>query len=249
MWMLLHGFTGSPESWSAALERAELVPEPLRPILAGHGPAWRDVEVGTFLAEVRRLSALASSMDAPRFIAGYSLGARLALGILAENPELFEAALLIGVHPGLDGEHARRERRELDAARARLLRADGLEAFVSAWEQQPLFDSQRLLPEHLRAVQRRVRSSHDAEGLARSLESLGLGEMPSYRDAFRSMRVPVTLMTGSLDAKFRDVALDLSERHAHVRALVVQEAGHNLLLESSGEVADAMRAVERERRA
>ena len=244
MWMLLHGFTGSPRSWDPVIARATLDQAPLRPALFGHRSDWRELEVASFADEVRRLSALASSRRRPRFVAGYSLGARLAAGMLAAAPDLFDAAVLIGLHPGLADEEARRERREADAARAYALRTRGVAAFVSDWEKQPLFDTQAGLCAETREQQRRIRLQHDPEGLARSLEVLGLGAMPFYGRVLSKTTVPVTLMAGSLDTKFRDLATDLAGRSAQVESISVEGAGHNLLLEAREAVAEALRRAE-----
>ena len=111
----------------------------------------------------------------------------MALGLLVEHPHRFDAAVLIGVHPGLRGEKARRERRGLDAERARRLRTEGLRAFVDAWESLPLFESQREVSEEAIRTQRAIRLDHDGEGLAHAMEVLGLAEMPDYGAAFSSI--------------------------------------------------------------
>lgn len=244
MWMLLHGFTGSPRSWDPIIARATLDQDPMRPTLLGHGSDWRQLEAASFADEVERLCSLASARRRPRFVGGYSLGARVAAGMLATAPELFDGAVLISVHPGLANEAARRDRRRADAARAQFLRSHGLGAFVSEWEKQALFATQAGLPAEVLAQQREIRLKHDPEGLARSLEVLGLGAMPCYADALRTTRVPVIVMAGSRDAKFRDLATELAGRSAHLEAITVEGAGHNLLLDAREAVAEALRRVE-----
>lgn len=241
MWMLLHGFTGSPRSWDTVVSRASLRPASLRPSLFGHGPQWRRVCVDSFEAEAARLAALAKSMETPRFLAGYSLGARVALGMLVANPGLFDGAVLVGVHPGLDDGETRADRRALDAERAHVLRTRGLPAFVASWEEEPMFASQRNLPDLVVERQRQIRLGHDAEGLARALEVLGLAEMPSYEQALRTLRVPITLMAGAHDRKFCDLMHHLASGSCHLVTKAVEGAGHNLLLEAPEAVALAMR--------
>jgi 2-succinyl-6-hydroxy-2,4-cyclohexadiene-1-carboxylate synthase len=244
MWMLLHGFTGSPRSWSPVITHAELDPPPLIPALAGHGRDWRSTEVESFETEVTRLLSLVSNGESPRLLCGYSMGARVALGLLARQPSAFDAAVLIGVHPGLSDETARTARHDLDANRARLLRKEGVAAFVNAWEELPLFASQRALCEETLTSQREIRLSHDAEGLARALEILGLGEMPDYRAAMSSADTPITLVTGSRDAKFCEIAGAIAEENAHVDAELVDGIGHNVVLEKPAAIAAVLERVE-----
>jgi len=244
MWMLLHGFTGSPESWSRVADHAELDQTPLTPALAGHGRDWQESGVQSFESEVTRLSSLALQAERPRLLCGYSMGARVALGLLARQSHLFDAAVLIGVHPGLAEQSARTERREVDAGRARLLREQGVAAFIAAWEEQPLFASQRELPPEVVAHQRDIRLGHDAEGLARALEALGLAEMPDYRPAMPSLQMPVTLVTGAGDTKFSEVASALAKGRPRVDAMLVDGVGHNVVLEAPAAVAAVLKAVE-----
>lgn len=243
MWLLLHGFTGSPESWNRVVEQSELGTSKI-PFLAGHGCDWQIRVVDSFEDEVTRLVSLLSGAERPRLLCGYSLGARLALGLLNREPKLFDAAVLIGVHPGLHEQAARAERRETDARRARSLREEGLEAFVAAWEKLPLFASQCSLPAEVLAVQRRTRLAQDPEGLARSLEVLGLAEMPDYGPVIESLEVPMTLMTGSLDSKFSRIAEELADENVHIEAEIVAGVGHNVLVEAPAVVAATLKRVE-----
>ena len=244
MWMLLHGFTGSPQDWDRVVASASLGQTPVRPALLGHGLDWRRREIASFVAEVERIRALAATMDQPRRIAGYSLGARVALGVLASDPKLFDAAVLIGVHPGLEAQPERRIRLVQDAKHATMLRAQGLSAFVGFWEALPLFDTQRGLSRDLLSRQREVRLSHDPEGLARSLEVLGLGSMPSFRGALRATAPRIVLMVGGRDTKFHDVTVGLVETNPSLQMRVVDRAGHNLLLEAPEAVAAVMKELE-----
>ena len=244
MWILLHGFTGAPRSWNRVLDHAQLDPRPLIPALLGHERNWRSRDVESFEQEVTRLASAASSAGEPRLLCGYSMGARVGLGLLARRPRIFDGALLIGVHPGLTDEAARAERHAIDASRARSLREKGLETFVGAWEELPLFASQRELSQEVLAEQRDIRLAQDAEGLARALDVLGLAEMQDYRAAMASLQIPITLMTGSHDSKFSGIARALARENAHVDAKLVYGVGHNLVLEAPAAVAAELRSLE-----
>ena len=57
MWMLLHGFSGSPRSWDRVVEHGNWQNPPLRPTLMGHGFDWRAAERTSFAHEVSSLAA------------------------------------------------------------------------------------------------------------------------------------------------------------------------------------------------
>jgi 2-succinyl-6-hydroxy-2,4-cyclohexadiene-1-carboxylate synthase len=214
--------------------------------MVGHGVDWRSRAVDSFESEVSRLAEVASDHSRPRLLGGYSMGARVALGLLAEHPGLFDAAVLIGVHPGLEDEKARLARRRLDAERVKLLRDEGLDAFVRAWESLPLFASQQSLASKTLSDQRDIRLDHEAEGLARALEVLGLAEMPSFGPSIRRSQTPITLVAGSRDPKFCKLAHELASGHSHLRAEIVDGVGHNVLLEAPNVVGALMQRAEQQ---
>lgn len=234
--LLLHGFTGAPSSWDAV--RSRLPPTRVEaPALVGHGVPEAATGVASFEAEVDRLAAL---VDGPCLVAGYSLGARLGLGLLVRHAAKVQAAVLISGSAGLDSEALRSERRAADARWLELLENEGLEAFASRWQAQPLFASQAALPAELRDAEARRRSSHTARGLARSLRATGLGVMPAYRAELPAIAQPVEWLAGELDPRFVGLARELAPALRNGRLCEVKGAGHNLLLERPEAVASAI---------
>jgi 2-succinyl-6-hydroxy-2,4-cyclohexadiene-1-carboxylate synthase len=244
----IHGFTGSPASFDP-LARALALRGRVRlcrPTLLGHrtASATSSADAGRrrrsparFEDEVERVATLVVSEGfAGAHLLGYSLGARVALGLLAHYPFLFAGATLIGVHPGLGSLEERAARVGSDERWCALLERRGVAAFLEAWEAQPLFSSQRGLDPRLTAEQRRVRGEHSAEGLARALRVLGLGGMPNYRGALVSCPVRVRLVVGERDEKFSAIAASLARLAPGVELDRVPGAGHNVLLEAPGHV-------------
>jgi len=247
--VFLHGFTGGPTSWDAVLGHLLSGPcaaeRKLCPVITGHegsvtGPrdGW-PAQPQSFEAEVDRLAALL-----PRgtlHLVGYSLGARLALGLLVRHRVRFESATLIGGHPGLDDAVARTARMEADDALAARLADAGVAAFVEEWEALPSWDTQRTLAPARLAAQRALRLSHDAPRLAHALRTLSLGRMPSWTAALAAMDLPITLVAGYADTKFRALAETMGKALPDARVVVLGDAaapfGHNLPLEAPGELA------------
>jgi len=220
-WLMLHGFTGSPASFAQLqVPRFALIPT-----LGGHccEPASSD-----FWAEVERLAALS---PAATELFGYSLGGRLALGLLARYPERFEHAVLVSAHPGLRTDAERVERQTEDGRFVKQLREQGLVDFVTAWEKLPLWETQRGLPDVIRAAKRRERLTHTAEGLARSLASVGLGQMPDLRPKLAQTPCTVEFLVGAHDTKFVALAQELCHIMPRARVAAAAHAGHDLLLE------------------
>lgn len=255
----LHGFTGSCASWNVfrrlldqrAPERGPQV-DVFTPNLSGHADAPR---AASFEAEVERLWSAVDQRWSPSVrvtLVGYSLGARVALRMMSARPERVRAALFIGVHPGLGNEAERRARRAADARWIELLEVGGLEAFARAWQALPLFATQKELPVSMREAQNHIRSSHRADGLAHSLRTVGLAEMPESGHLLRDPPVPLLVLVGALDTKFRKLLEEtISSRvqsgptsattSAQRRILrVIPDVGHNVLLERPTSVVDAL---------
>lgn len=225
---LLHGFAGDPRVWDDCVAGW---PEPRDQLFAIALPGHHAPLAATWHDNV---AAVASALAAARaeIVIGYSLGARIALAAIAD--QRIARAVLIGVNPGLaDGE--RPARRAADRAWSALIRDRGIGAFVDAWQAQPLFASQaRVEPARL-AERRAWRLALASEPLARSLEVMGLAEMPDYRTA---PLTGVTLVVGALDSKFRAIANQIV-----APLVVIDDAGHDPTLEQPVQLAHALSRI------
>lgn len=226
-YLLLHGFTGAPESFDDLVTRLPSSARVLRPALAGHGP--RPAEAESWDAEVDRLAKLLELEGVEgAHLLGYSMGGRIGWGLLQRSDRIARATL-IGAHPGLEDDYARAKRRASDARWVRMLESGDLHGFVELWESLPLWRSQLALEPARLIRQRAVREQHDPRALARTLRALGLPEMP--RTDPTRIRVPVTLAIGERDHKHRAIAERFAPRLADARVRVIEDAGHNVLLE------------------
>ena len=232
--VLLHGFLGTPAAWNAVLAALPRHGPVWCPWLPGHGAA--PPAPATWDATTQ---AIAAALPAGALLAGYSLGARLALAATLCRPGRARATLLVGGHVGPATAAERTERAARDADRAAALRGGGLDAFVAAWEALPLFASQRGLPPASQAQQRAARLAHDPQALVWAFEVAGLACMPDLRPAVAAARQPLAFLTGALDERFVALGASLA-RPPWVSHRSVPGAGHNLLLEAPAAVAASL---------
>ena len=212
------------------------------PAALGHDGTPGPADVATFEAEADRLAdVIRGRLSRPAHLVGYSMGGRLALGLLVRHAGLFHSATLIGASPGLSTAGERADRVARDEEWARLLDEEGLDTFVAAWEALPLWATQAGVPAERLARQRAIRRSHDPRGLARSLRVVGLGRMPDYRDRLAGVDVPVRLVVGARDPKFRALAEEMTSRLPRSTVVAVPGAGHNVVLERPREIATLLR--------
>jgi 2-succinyl-6-hydroxy-2,4-cyclohexadiene-1-carboxylate synthase len=233
--LLIHGFTGNRDAWSHLRPVLGARFRVLVPDLPGHGesPLLPDT---TFDRALEQVLALLDATGLDRVdIAGYSLGARVALGLALRAPDRVSRLILESGSPGLRRRRDRGERRRDDAALAEVIERDGLEAFVQRWEALPLFDGLRGLPEDLRTRLHERRLSHRPEALAGSLRALSLGAQPSFWARLWTLRAPTLLLTGVRDEKFTGIARAMAAEIPLVWGHVFPGAGHAPHLESPEE--------------
>jgi 2-succinyl-6-hydroxy-2,4-cyclohexadiene-1-carboxylate synthase len=232
--LLLHGFTGSSESWTPLLPALSEHFRVLAVDLPGHGRTNAGDDVAAY-AVPRVVDELVRVLDehdaATAHVLGYSMGGRVALALAAHAPARVKRLLLESASPGLATAAERAVRVAADEALAARIEARGIEAFVDEWERLPLFASQASLPEEVRRRVRVQRLRCDPRGLALSLRGMGTGAQPPLWDALPRLRMPVHLLVGGRDAKFVAIARDMQRAVPHAALTIAPDAGHTVHLE------------------
>ena len=232
--VLLHGFTGSADTWSGLTAALAADYTVIAPDLVGHGrsDAPEEVERYHMPRAAADLVALVRQLGHERAAwFGYSLGGRTALQVVADHPGTVEALILEGASPGIADADERAARVRSDEAMAERIERDGVEAFVDTWEQVPLFASQLALPAGTRAAIRATRTANTATGLANSLRGMGAGAQDPVLDRLAAIDVPTLLIAGELDTKYVGIARDMARTMPDATMHAIEGAGHAAHLE------------------
>lgn len=235
----LHGFTGSSATWR---NLAKALPS-VRVIaidLIGHGQTAIPQQISRFSMQeqIRDLEEVFCQLQLKKFsLLGYSMGGRVALSYTISYPERIEKLILESASPGLRTSKERSERCERDNALAEKIMNHGLLSFVHAWENIPLFESQKRLSHSVQEAIRLERLSQKEEGLAGSLRGIGTGSQPSNWMSLEKLEFPVLLITGSLDVKFCKIALEMKALLKNAKHTTVIDAGHAIHVENPAEFA------------
>ena len=231
----LHGFACTGRMWegvAGALDPARFALQ--APDLPGHGDA-ADVRPVTFASCVEHVLANAPE----RFVlCGYSLGGRVALHVALAAAERVERLVLVATTAGIVDPDERGERRRGDELLASEIEDAPIEDFVVRWTAQPLFAAD---PEPAKRLWRADLRRNEPRGLAAALRGLGAGMMVPLWNRLDALRMPVTVVAGSLDAKY--VALGerlVATLPAAAPLVVVDGAGHGLPREAPAAVAAAI---------
>lgn len=227
--VLVHGFTQTPASWAGVVDaRRQLTND--GPCDVVTPPIRRAVHFDHTVAEL-------AFDGGPGTWCGYSMGGRLALGVALAHPEIVEHLVLVSATAGLANADERAARVAADEALARSIESHGVEAFLAKWLTQPMFTT---VPANAPGVD--DRHTIDAATLASHLRHLGTGTMPNLWERLHELHMPVTIVSGSLDAKFSAIALRMHSTIRHSN-LVTIDSGHSILLENPLQLARAILAT------
>lgn len=227
--LLLHGFTGSSESWRRFLPAWSQRYRTIAVDLLGHGKTEAPTDPARYRMEqaAADLTALLDALEIDSaHVLGYSMGGRLALSLAMSAPQRVRSLILESSSPGLRTQEERAARIRQDEALAQRIEREGLAPFVAYWENLPLFASVRRLPEDVQLALRRQRLANSPAGLAASLRGMGTGAQPSWWEYLHQLPMPVLLIAGEEDEKFVYIARKMHALIPHSRFELAEHAGH-----------------------
>jgi 2-succinyl-6-hydroxy-2,4-cyclohexadiene-1-carboxylate synthase len=229
--VLLHGFSHTGASWDPVRSELGERYRGLAPDIRGHG-AESGREPVTLRAVLDDLAALGPG----RFtLCGYSMGGRLALHLALAEPERVARLVVIGASPGIADPAEREARRCADERLADEIEQSTIERFAARWEATPVLAGQ---PAGVLEAVRADRLRSTPAGLTRALRGLGAGALPSLWERLGELMVPVVLVAGERDRKYRTVAAKMAAGIPAAEVVVVAGAGHSVHLEAPRRVAE-----------
>jgi 2-succinyl-6-hydroxy-2,4-cyclohexadiene-1-carboxylate synthase len=201
--LCLHGFLGSRKDFAPIFDQLSTEFLCLSVDLPGHGKTQIVEQASGYEMEeiAQGLIQLIRKLDlAPCYLVGYSMGGRLALYLACCFPQYFSGVLLESASPGLATEFERAERQKKDEVLAVNLEVGVWPNFVRQWYNQPLFSTLKSHPCFETLLQSRYNNCPFE--LARALRGMGTGAQPSLWEALPRLKLPLTLVVGTLDFKF-----------------------------------------------
>jgi 2-succinyl-6-hydroxy-2,4-cyclohexadiene-1-carboxylate synthase len=233
----LHGFTQQGRTFgelAGLLDHTVMAPD-----LPGHGAT--EVTPVTIDSTVGSLISVLESAGRPLPMLGYSQGGRLALLLALHRPDLVERLILVSASPGISGSVERASRRDLDERLAGHIEEVGIEVFIDEWLALPMFAGLKNRSAEWVARDRALRLENTAAGLAAALRGLGQGVQPHVGHRLRELRIPVLLIAGALDEKYRDLTYRMESTLPDATVSVFAGAGHAVIGEQPEAVAEVIR--------
>lgn len=232
--ILLHGFLGSKDDWTEVMDRIEGHYHCIAVDLPGHGGSLIDGDTFAYTmngAACELISLMLNLKVDSAGLLGYSMGGRLAYHLLCRHGEYFNRAFIESSTPGILGAKLRLERFIQDQEMASKLLEMDFEGFLKVWYEQDVFESLLCKAvEKEKMLERRRENS--PQHLAQSMKGMSVGNQRSYWDDLKTLDIPITLITGELDTKYCDIAVDVQNAYKGATQLLVPGVGHSVHIEN-----------------
>jgi 2-succinyl-6-hydroxy-2,4-cyclohexadiene-1-carboxylate synthase len=240
--MLLHGFTGSTSAMHDIVEVMSSRHRVVAVDLIGHGNSPKPISAEPYALDrvLAGLDRVISDLDLePLHLVGYSMGGRIALAYAVGYRHRLRSLVLLGASAGIGDSEDRSSRRRSDEALADRIEQNGIAWFVDAWMSQPILRP-TLSRRAVAGGERSQRMENVPHALANVLRQLGTGVIPPLHAALTDLDLPVAVMAGEADEKFRDIATGLVGALPRATAHVIPDAGHAAHLDNLDGVAGAV---------
>lgn len=201
----LPGFLGLASDWTSITPSA-LVPQ--MPVIS----FWECADW---------LNNWALSLPAPRVLAGYSLGGRLAMHALIRHPRTWSEAVIISSHTGLDDIDLKEKRLANDRLWSIRFMQDSWESLMSDWNQNGALKSSR-------PMQRNERD-YSREFLSKAMDTWSLGRQDNLKPLIEELETPITWLAGEKDTSFCQIAQSIKFRNPKSHAMIIPDSGHRIL--------------------
>jgi len=227
----LHGQLGMASDWECIAERARI-----------KGYDFDSLDLWPYLneqeKEISEFGELLNSeveSDKPILI-GYSMGGRLAMHALTQDPNKWGVAVIVSAHFGMDSIDDRLARRKKDDVWSEKVLSMPWEEFLMEWNKQPVLSagSEKL-------ADRKALVSY-REAVSRSFKCWSLAEQECLLPKLRDVDVPILFVVGENDKKFYDHNMKMMEslQQPNVSLVSVPNTGHRVPWESEELFLDIM---------
>lgn len=232
--IFLHGFTGSSFDWEPLTKYFSQDTALIFLDLPGHGNSGSP-EKSSFFEEknLRNLIFRFSSfLDLRKpYLCGYSMGGRLALSFALTFPHFLSGLVLISSSPGINAKSERNKRIKADNKLVELLINDGITSFTENWLNLSLFSGLKNLKESDLSAYKNRKLKNDTIGLIRCITGFGQGKTKNKWGKIKNIKIPLLVVTGSLDKKYCEIARLMKMRNKTIVTCVIDGASHSVHIE------------------
>lgn len=158
---------------------------------------------------------------APNILMGYSLGGRLALHALIDQPNLWQGAIIISTHSGLIDDQERLLRQQRDREWATRFENENWDSLMDAWNMQEVFANDPFSFS-------RKEIDYQRPKLAQALIGGSLGGQADLCQQIASLPFPILWITGALDSRYCQIGQGLTFSNPNSSWKSIKGAGHRV---------------------
>jgi len=222
--VFLPGFMGGGQDW---LPVARRLSKQFTCLLV-HWPTVEEQPVGrpqwTIQHYAKHLhKQLHHHLRQPFAVVGYSLGARVAMHFLLGKRKP-QALIFEGGHPGLASENERDNRYRSDLQWAERFYREPMEAVLSDWYQQEVFEG---MSDEDKQSCIKQRARLDGRTVSAQLSCCSLGQQEDMQPVLQDSEVPTLYLAGNEDKKYCAIGQALADKAPRMTFQSVSQCGHN----------------------
>lgn len=237
----MHGFLGKPTDWNAIVGE-------FKGQVAIHCVDYMESPLlnseNTYELWGENFNKYARTIPGKKVLVGYSLGGRLAMHALENEPNLWSAALLLSTNPGFRdsstgdvvGFHEREIRWLSDTEWSILFKQAPWEPLIKSWNNQPVFEGSHQEP-------KRLENEYNRDLLELALTTWSVASQKNLRNTVRENVSKLVFMAGERDSKYvgnlEQLKIDIPE----LTTEVVPESSHRILFDAPKSVVKALKLI------
>ncbi len=211
----LHGAVGEASDWNVLAKDLRTTGHALARVDLWQYLACCPMPISEFGAKFNR------EINAKKpCLIGYSMGGRLALHAILDNPGLWAKAVIISTDTGMTDERTKLERCARDTEWAALALRGDWDLFIEQWNSQPVLAGIDM--------PNRDKLKHRREQVARSFMDWSLGQQRDLLPQLKRITCPVLWVVGAEDEKFIKIAQRVVDVLPMVELAVIKGAGHRV---------------------
>lgn len=229
----LHGFLGQSSDWNqikqALSSRSDFVAVDL---FSEESPDIDELE--DYAEELsNEVDEIVEGKKKKIFI-GYSLGGRIGLHLMQNNPDQFDHYIFISTNPGLTETEASEKNQRLiaDMKWSSLISESNWSEFLKSWNQQPVFaGSTNEIERHL--------GDYDINKLKRAMVMWTLAQQDDFRPLIQEFNDKITWIVGEKDSKYLNLAESMKQKKILLDYKRIS-SGHRILLDQPKFISDLL---------
>lgn len=165
------------------------------------------------------LNIMASNNSGENILLGYSLGGRIALNALIQNPKLWKCAIIVSADPGLKLQSEKDQRLTQDQVWKKRFLNDPWDNLMKAWNSQPVFHNDSISRSEL---------DYDRKILAAALTGWSLATQEDLSPMIAEVPVPILWIAGNQDEKYSAIAKEINLCHPLSKVWIADGASHRV---------------------